>query len=174
MHRQFIDRVLDISVAHREGTHSANCAEDRDCGRRPCDQQQQVPAVQRFESKVPQIQSILRVADIPVVQQKPVEILQVQFLVVWEVVDMPENVQRQVPRLWTNFLIFHVKVDSDPEAASMAMSSIWHSLCASVHVLLEQFQNFFVKVGIHAQVRTGHPDIFPSSMAVFMAAWCHR
>ena len=40
---QFIDRVLNISVAHREGTYSANCAEDRACGRRPCDQQRQFP-----------------------------------------------------------------------------------------------------------------------------------
>ena len=41
MHGQFIDRVLDISVAHREGTHSANCAEDCSWRRRPCDQQRQ-------------------------------------------------------------------------------------------------------------------------------------
>ena len=50
---------------------------------------EQVPSVQRFESKVPQIQSITRVADIPVVLQKPVENPPVQFLVVLEVVDMP-------------------------------------------------------------------------------------
>ena len=43
------------------------------------------------------------------------------------------------------------------------MSSIWHSLHASVHVLLEEFHIFFVKVGIHAQVRTGNVDIIPTS-----------
>ena len=58
-------------------------------GRRSCDQQRQVSAVLRFESKVPQMQSILIVVDIPVVQQKTVENPQVQFLVVWEVVRMP-------------------------------------------------------------------------------------
>ena len=47
---------------------------------------------------LPQIQSILRVADIPVVQQNSVEFPQAQFLVVWEVVDMPVYVQRHVPR----------------------------------------------------------------------------
>ena len=47
------DRVLDISVALRECTHSANCAEDRAWCRRPCDQQRQVPAAQRFESMCP-------------------------------------------------------------------------------------------------------------------------
>ena len=68
---------------------------------------------------LPLIQSILRVADIPVVQQKTVDISQAEFMVVWEVVDMPVDVQRQVPRSWAKTLIFHVKVDSDPEAASM-------------------------------------------------------
>ena len=29
VHGQVIDRMLDISVVLREGTHSANCAEDR-------------------------------------------------------------------------------------------------------------------------------------------------
>ena len=37
-----------------------------------------------------------RVVNIPVVQQISVEIPQVQFLVFWEVVDMPVYVQRQV------------------------------------------------------------------------------
>ena len=109
-----------------EGAHSANCAEDRACGRRSCDRQRQVPAVQRFESKVPPIQSILRVADIPVVQQNTVENPQVQFLVVSEVVHMPVYVQRQVPCFWTNFLILYVKVDSDPEAASMEFHGSSH------------------------------------------------
>ena len=59
MHGQFIDRVLDISVAHREGTRSANCAEDCSWCRRPCDQQRQVPAVQRFESSCPRFSSSL-------------------------------------------------------------------------------------------------------------------
>ena len=57
VHGQFIDRVLDISVVLREGTHSANCAEDRTCGRRPCDQQRQVPTVQGFESSSPRFSS---------------------------------------------------------------------------------------------------------------------
>ena len=39
-------------------------------GRRSCDRQRQVPAVLRFDSKVPQIQFFLFVVDIPVVQQK--------------------------------------------------------------------------------------------------------
>ena len=54
----------------------------------------------------PQIQSILGLADIPDVHQNTVEIPQPQFLVVWEVVDMPVYVQRQVPSSWTNFLFF--------------------------------------------------------------------
>ena len=52
----------------------------------------------RGSNPVPQIQSILIVANILVVQQSSVELPQVQFLVVWEVVDMPVYVQRQVPR----------------------------------------------------------------------------
>ena len=36
----------------------------------------------------------------------------------------------------------------------------------------KEFHIFYVKVGIHAQVRTGNLDIIPAgSMAVFMAAW---
>ena len=50
VHGLFIDRVLDISVVLREGTHSANCAEDCSWRRRPCDQQRQVPAVQIFSN----------------------------------------------------------------------------------------------------------------------------
>ena len=51
------------------------------------------------------------------------------------------------------------------------MSSIWHSLRASVYVLFEEFHIFYMKVGVHAQVRTGNVDILPtSSMAGFMAA----
>ena len=57
VHGQFIDRVLDISVVLREGTHSANCAEDCSWRRRPCDQQRHVPAVQRFESSCPRFSS---------------------------------------------------------------------------------------------------------------------
>ena len=57
VHGQFIDRVLDISVVLREGTHSANCAEDCAWCRRPCDQQRQVPTVQRFESSCPRFSS---------------------------------------------------------------------------------------------------------------------
>ena len=54
----------------------------------------------------------------------------------------------------------------------LLMSSIWHSFHASVHVLLEEFHIVYVKVGIHAQVRTENLDIIPtSSTAVFMAAW---
>ena len=53
VHGQFIDRVLDIPVVLREGTHSAYCAEDCSWRRRLCDQQRQVPAVQRFESCAP-------------------------------------------------------------------------------------------------------------------------
>ena len=75
---------------------------------------------------LPLSQSILRVADIPFVQQKTVEISQAQFLVVWEVVDMPVDVQRQVPCSWTKFLNFCVKVDSDPEAASMEFHGSSH------------------------------------------------
>ena len=59
-------------------------------------------------------------------QQKTVENPQVQFLVVWEVVDMPVYVQRQVPSSWMNFLLFYVKVDSDPEAASMEFHGSSH------------------------------------------------
>ena len=86
-----------------------------------------VPMQLKFQqSRVPQIQFLLRAANVPVVQQKTVEIPQVQFLVVWEVVDMPVFVQGQVPRLWTNFLILYVKVDSDPEAASMEFHGSSH------------------------------------------------
>ena len=60
----------------------------------------------RGSNPLPQIQSILRVADIPVVQQNTIEIPQAQFLVVWEVVDMPVYVQRQVPSSCMNLLIF--------------------------------------------------------------------
>ena len=73
---------------------------------------------------MPQIQSILRVANIVLVVQISFEIPQVQFLVVWDFVDMPENLQRQVPRFWTNFLISYVKVDSDPEAASISSMAV--------------------------------------------------
>ena len=59
MHGQFIDRVLDISVAHRE-----------------------VPTVQTVQKTVLGVDPLLR--------------RQVQFLVFWEVVDMPVYVQRQV------------------------------------------------------------------------------
>ena len=45
-----------FSCAQR-GTHSANCAEDCSWRRRPCDQQRQVPAVQRFESSCPRFSS---------------------------------------------------------------------------------------------------------------------
>ena len=38
------------------------------------------------------------------------------LVVVWEVVDMPVYVQRQVPCFQPNFHIFYVNVDSDPEA----------------------------------------------------------
>ena len=53
------------------------------------------------------------------------------------------------------------------------MSSIWYSVLASVHELLEEFPIFYVKVhsDVHAQVRTGNLDIIPTScVAVFMAA----
>ena len=52
---------------------------------------------------VPQIQLILRVVNIPVVQQISVEIPQVQFLVFWEVVDMPVYVQRTGAQLFAEF-----------------------------------------------------------------------
>ena len=53
------------------------------------------------------------------------------------------------------------------------MSSIWYSVHASVHELLEEFHIFYVKVhsDVHAEVRTGNLDIIPTScVAVFMAA----
>ena len=86
VHRQIAGH---FSCAQR-GTHSANCAEDCSWRQRPCDQQRQVRIL------LPQIQLILRVVNIVVVQQISIEIPQVQFLVFWEVVDMPVNVQRQV------------------------------------------------------------------------------
>ena len=39
---------------------------------------------------------------------------------------MPVNVQRQVPSPQMNFLIFHVNVDSDPEAAFMEFHGSSH------------------------------------------------
>ena len=51
---------------------------------------------------------------------------QVQFLVVWDVVDMPVYVQRQAPCFYPNFLIVYVTVDSDPEAASMEFHGSSH------------------------------------------------
>ena len=54
--------------------------------------------------------------NIPIVQQISAEIPQVQFLVFWEVVDMPVYVQRLVPFFQLIFHIFYVNVDSDPEA----------------------------------------------------------
>ena len=106
-------------------------------------------------------------------QQKTVEISQAQFLVVWEVVDMPVCVQRQVPCSWTKTLIFHVKVDSDPEAASMEFhgsshlkfvlflrSCIWQSMRQSACF----WKNFIFSTcrfsEVHAQGRTGNMDIF--------------
>ena len=59
----------------------------------------------RGSNPVPQIQCILSVAIIPIVQQISVELPQVQFLVVWEVVDLPVYVQRQVLRFQPNFLL---------------------------------------------------------------------
>ena len=75
---------------------------------------------------LPQIQFILRVVNIPIVQQISVEIPQVQFLVFWEVVDMPVYAQRQVLSFEQNFHIFYVNVDSDPEAACMEFHGSVH------------------------------------------------
>ena len=58
VHGQFIDRVLDIPVVLREGTHSAYCAEDCSWRRRLCDQQRQFPQ-SRVSNPVHQIQFIL-------------------------------------------------------------------------------------------------------------------
>ena len=89
-----------------------------------------------------QIQLILRVVNIPVVQQVSVEIPQVQFLDKVEicpllrrqvqfswwswVVDMPVYVQRQVLSFYPNFHNFYVNVDSVPEAASMEFHGSSH------------------------------------------------
>ena len=107
-----------------------------------------------------------RVVNIPVVQQISVEIPQVQFLVFWEVVDMPVYVQRQVLSFWQNFHIFYVNVDSVPEAASIEChgswkseyyfyEQYWHSVHASVHELLEEFRIFHVK-GTRRSTRGSH------------------
>ena len=53
VHRQ---SAAHFSCAQR-GTDSANCAEDCTWSRRPCDQQRQVPTVQRFEPSCPRFSS---------------------------------------------------------------------------------------------------------------------
>ena len=53
VHGQFIDRVLDISVVLREGYPQCKLCRRLFLHRRPCDQQRQVPTVQRFESSCP-------------------------------------------------------------------------------------------------------------------------
>ena len=53
VHGQFIGRVLDISVAHREGYPQCKLCRRLFLRRRSCDQQRQVPTVQRFESPCP-------------------------------------------------------------------------------------------------------------------------
>ena len=125
---QFIDKVVDVLMQLKfqqsrvcTGSSSTECwtfqlrteryPQCKLCGRlflrrRPCDQQRQVPTVQRFESscprfssssvlcnrfrRIPQVQFLDKVEICPLLRR------QVQFLVFWAVVDMPVCVQRQV------------------------------------------------------------------------------
>ena len=108
---QFINKVVDVLLQLKfqqsrvcTGSSSTECLTFQLCSERvPTVQNVQKPALgvdvlvissdkfpqSRGSYPVPQIQSILRVANIPVVQQISVEIPQVQFLVVWEVVEFP-------------------------------------------------------------------------------------
>ena len=108
---QFIDKVVDVLMHLKfqqsrvcTGSSSTECWTFQLCSERVRTVQTVqktvlvvgVPVISsdkfpqsRGSNTLAQIQLILRVVNIPVVQQISVEIAQVHFLVVWEVVDMP-------------------------------------------------------------------------------------
>ena len=130
---QFIDRVLDISVAHREvptvqtvqktvlGVDVPVLSSDRFPQSRgsnpapdsvlPLSGEHSYCATDFVE--IPQVQFLDKVEICPLLRR------QVQFSWWSWVVDMPVYVQRQVLSFLQYFHIFNVNVDSDPEAASM-------------------------------------------------------
>ena len=61
----------------------------------------------------------------------------VQFLMIWEVFDLPVHVQRQVPSSWMKFPIFYVKVDSD--SRPLPWSSMAVHTWKSEHYFYEQY-----------------------------------
>ena len=139
-----------FSCAQR-GTHSANCAEDCSWRRRPCDQQRQFPQSRGSNPFAPESVRPLsgehsycatdfvefhsavlgQGGDMPVVATTGAVLV-----VVWEVVDMPVYVQRQVLSFQQNFHIFYVNVDSDPEAEfaleNLNIISVSFVLCSCV------------------------------------------